>query len=161
MGEGAIQILCGGLGTLAYALFFHGPSPPSAPGHPWAGRCPGCCIFWCWARDGNVFLSALVASMGVCLWSEGMARVRKAPANIFMIPGIIPLLPGGALYYTMSALIGGDMDTVMLKGKETGLMALGIVVGILVASELVRMILWAEIRRKKMLRSRRTPPGPR
>lgn len=85
----------------------------------------------------------------------------KAPANIFMIPGIIPLLPGGALYYTMSALIGGDMDTVMLKGKETGLMALGIVVGILVASELVRMILWAEIRRKKMLRSRRTPPGPR
>ena len=23
MGEGAIQILCGGLGTLAYALFFH------------------------------------------------------------------------------------------------------------------------------------------
>ena len=78
-----------------------------------------------------------------------------------MIPGIIPLLPGGALYYTMSALIEGDMDTVMLKGKETGLMALGIVVGILVASELVRMILWAEIRRKKMLRSRRTPPGPR
>lgn len=52
------------------------------------------------------------------------------------------------------------MDTVMLKGKETGLMALGIVVGILVASELVRMILWAEIRRKKMLRSRRTPRGP-
>ena len=40
-------------------------------------------------------------------------------------------------------------------------MALGIVVGILVASELVRMILWAEIRRKKMLRSRQTPPGPR
>ena len=80
MGEGAIQTLCGGLGTLA----------------------------------GNVFLSALVASMGVCLWSEGMARVRKAPANIFMIPGIIPLLPGGALYYTMSALIGGDMDSVLL-----------------------------------------------
>ena len=99
------------------------------------------------ARDGNVFLSALVASMGVCLWSEGMARVRKAPRQHFMIPGIIPLLPGGALY--TSALIGGDMDTVMLKGKETGLMALGIVVGILVASELVRMILWAEIRRKK------------
>ena len=50
----------------------------------------------------------------------------------------------------------------MLKGKETGLMALGIVVGILVASELVRMILWGRrFAGKKMLRSRRTPPGPR
>ena len=160
MGEGAIQILCGGLGTLAYALFFH-----VRPRHLLLATLGGALSWLLYllvlARDGNVFLSALVASMGVCLWSEGMARVRKAPANIFMIPGIIPLLPGGALYYTMSALIGGDMDTVMLKGKETGLMALGIVVGILVASELVRMILWAEIRRKKMLRSRRTPPGPR
>lgn len=160
MGEGAIQILCGGLGTLAYALFFH-----VRPRHLLLATLGGALSWLLYllvlARDGNVFLSALVASMGVCLWSEGMARVRKAPANIFMIPGIIPLLPGGALYYTMSALIGGDVDTVMLKGKETGLMALGIVVGILVASELVRMILWAEIRRKKMLRSRRTPPGPR
>ncbi len=53
------------------------------------------------------------------------------------------------------------MDTVMLKGKETGLMALGIVVGILVASELVRMILWAEIRRKKcsVAAGRRRGPG--
>ena len=160
MGEGAIQILCGGLGTLAYALFFH-----VRPRHLLLATLGGALSWLLYllvlAWDGNVFLSALEASMGVCLWSEGMARVRKAPANIFMIPGIIPLLPGGALYYTMSALIGGDMDTVMLKGKETGLMALGIVVGILVASELVRMILWAEIRRKKMLRSRRTPPGPR
>ena len=160
MGEGAIQILCGGLGTLAYALVFH-----VGPRHVLVATMGGAMSWLLYhrvlARVGNVFLSAVVASMGVCLWSEGMARVRKAPANIFMIPGIIPLLPGGALYYTMSALIGGDMDTVMLKGKETGLMALGIVVGILVASELVRMILWAEIRRKKMLRSRRTPPGPR
>ena len=149
MGEGAIQILCGGLGTLAYALFFH-----VRPRHLLLATLGGALSWLLYllvlARDGKC-ISQCVGGLhgGLCLWSEGMARVRKAPANIFMIPGIISLLPGGALYYTMSALIGGDMDTVMLKGKETGLMALGIVVGILVASELVRMILWAEIRRKK------------
>lgn len=117
MGEGAIQILCGGLGTLAYALFFHGPSPPSAPGH--LGRCAVLAAVSSGAGPGRECISQCVGGLhGVCLWSEGMARVRKAPANIFMIPGIIPLLPGGALYYTMSALIGGDMDTVMLKGKR-------------------------------------------
>ena len=119
MGEGAIQILCGGLGTLAYALFFH-----VRPRHLLLATLGGALSWLLYllvlAWDGNVFLSALVASMGVCLWSEGMARVRKAPANIFMIPGIIPLLPGGALYYTMSALIGrrrgpGEEESGLIK----------------------------------------------
>lgn len=100
MGEGAIQILCGGLGTLAYALFFH-----VRPRHLLLATLGGALSWLLYllvlAWDGNVFLSALVASMGVCLWSEGMARVRKAPANIFMIPGIIPLAPrrGAVLYH--------------------------------------------------------------
>ena len=80
MGEGAIQILCGGLGTLAYALFFH-----VRPRHLLLATLGGALSWLLYllvlARDGNVFLSALVASMGVCLWSEGMARVRKAPAR--------------------------------------------------------------------------------
>ena len=105
----------------------------------------------CFHQGRGVFVSALAAALGVCLWAEILARVRKAPATVFLIPGIIPLLPGGSLYYTMSALITGDLAVAAARGKETGLMVLGIAVGILIASEIVRLFFWAEVRRKKLM----------
>ena len=128
-------------------------APALAAGHP-GGRpvlVLYLLVFW---RSGEVFLSSLAAATAICLWSETLARVRKAPANIFLIPGIIPLLPGGALYYTMNALISGDVATVIQKGQETGLVALGIVGGILIASELMRVILWGMAHRKKEIQRR-------
>ena len=158
MNQAILQIVCGVLGTFAFALFFH-----VAPRHLVLATVGGG-LSWLlyllvFAQGNGVFLSALAASFGICLWSEIMARVRKAPTNIFLIPGIIPLLPGGSLYYTMNALINGDMATVIQRGKETGLMALGIVVGILIASEIVRLFFWAEVRRRR-LRAGRVPRPP-
>ena len=60
----------------------------------------------------------------------------------------------------MNALINGDMATVIQRGKETGLMALGIVVGILIASEIVRLFFWAEVRRRRLLRRQGPPSAP-
>lgn len=153
MRESVMQVLCAGLGTLAFALFFH-----VRPRH-WLLATLGGALSWLlyllvfW-RSGAVFFSSLAAATAICLWSETLARVRKAPANIFLIPGIIPLLPGGALYYTMNALISSDMATVIQKGRETGLVVLGIVGGILIASELMRVILWGMAHRKKEVQRR-------
>lgn len=148
MREAILQILCAGLGTLGFGLFFH-VRKKHLPLATLGGT-----LSWLWYllvfyASQNIFLSALVASLGICLWSETMARVRKAPANVFLIPGIVPLLPGGALYYTMSGIVNGDMAQVILKGKETALMAVGIVGGIVIASEIVRLIMGIWVRRKK------------
>ena len=94
------------------------------------------------------FLSSLVASAAICLWSETLARVRKAPANVFLIPGIVPLLPGGALFYAMSGVVNGDMERFMAKGSETLFVAVGIVGGIVIGSEIVRLVMSILIRRK-------------
>ena len=147
MNQAILQIVCGVLGTFAFALFFH-----VAPRHLVLATVGGG-LSWLlyllvFAQGNGVFLSALAASFGICLWSEIMARVRKAPTNIFLIPGIIPLLPGGY------------MATVIQRGKETGLMALGIVVGILIASEIVRLFFWAEVRRRRLLRRQGPPSAP-
>lgn len=117
MNQAILQIVCGVLGTFAFALFFH-----VAPRHLVLATVGGG-LSWLlyllvFAQGNGVFLSALAASFGICLWSEIMARVRKAPTNIFLIPGIIPLLPGGSLYYTMNALINGDMATVIQRGRR-------------------------------------------
>lgn len=160
MTQNVLQVICGGLGTLGFALFFHVRSR-----HLLLATLGGVLSWVIYlavlARTGNIFVSALVSALVVCLWAETFARVRKAPATIFLIPGIIPLLPGGSLYYTMSALIATDMDQVLLKGKETGLMAMGIVVGILIASEIVRVVLWLYFHREKFISRRPLPPGSR
>ena len=138
--QGALQIFCGALGTLGFALFFF-----VRPKHLLLATLGGALSWLIYLLvlhgGGGVFLAALVSSMAVCFWSEALARVRKAPALIFLLPGIVPQLPGGALYYSMSALIQEDMDTFFQKGKEAGLVALGIGVGILIASEVVRLLI--------------------
>ena len=150
--QGALQIFCGALGTLGFALFFF-----VRPKHLLLATLGGALSWLIYLLvlhgGGGVFLAALVSSMA-------LARVRKAPALIFLLPGIVPQLPGGALYYSMSALIQEDMDTFFQKGKEAGLVALGIGVGILIASEIVRLLMWSNRHRKRHL-SRKARRHPR
>ncbi len=50
------------------------------------------------------FVAALIISQG----SGMLAKARKIPVTIFLIPGIIPVVPGAATYQTMHALLIGD-----------------------------------------------------
>ena len=50
----------------------------------------------------TIFFAGLLASASSALYSEVMARVKKAPATLFFITAVIPLIPGRALYYTCS-----------------------------------------------------------
>lgn len=79
-------------------------------------------------------LQNLISAAVVTLYAEVLARVIKAPATVFLIPSIIPLVPGGRLYYTMRAIVDGDADSAKIYAMETIVIALGIAVGIVVIS---------------------------
>lgn len=89
-----------------------------------------------------------IATLAVAILAEIFARVHKAPATLFLIIGIIPLVPGGGIYYTMEALINGDMQLFVYKGLSTGACAGAIAVGCSMVSSSVRMIT-AAIRNEK------------
>ncbi len=141
-----LQIFCAGLGTLGFALFLRvrGAHLPAAT--------LGGVLSWTLYLLVHAAGGTLVAALAVCLWSETMARRRKAPATIFLMPGIVPLLPGGAMYYTMDSVVLGDMDTFVVKASETLFVAVGIAGGILIASEVVRVVtrIWAKRRRRQL-----------
>ncbi len=82
----------------------------------------------------------LLATIAVAAAAEIMARLLKAPATIFLVIGIIPLVPGGGLYYTMEALINGDVTLFLRKGLETTAYAGAIAVGVSMVSSLARML---------------------
>lgn len=79
-------------------------------------------------------LQNLIPAAVVTLYAEVLARVIKAPATVFLIPSIIPLVPGGRLYYAMRAIVDGDADSAKIYAMETIVIALGIAVGIVVIS---------------------------
>lgn len=83
-----------------------------------------------------VFISMLVISV----YSEALSRITKTPANIILLPASIPLLPGGSLYYMMSFLVHFDRENFVFYAQETALTGLGIALGAVVISIIVKLI---------------------
>ena len=76
------------------------------------------------------FFANLIASVFAVSISEIFARWRKCPATLFLIPSIIPLVPGSSLYYTMSYIVQNDMEMVRYHSHQLLIAALAIAAGI-------------------------------
>jgi uncharacterized membrane protein YjjB (DUF3815 family) len=81
-------------------------------------------------QSSEIF-SLFLASMVVSIYSEIMARVYKTPVTIFILCGIIPLVPGGGMYFATLEAVKGNLSIALSKGIETlfnaGAIAIGIV----------------------------------
>ncbi len=99
--------------------------------------------------DSTTVPRFFVATIVVAVISEIFARIFKAPATVFLVVGIIPLVPGGGIYYTMEALINGEMATFMQKGMETAASAGAIAVGCSLVSSVARIITVYRRRRRE------------
>lgn len=69
------------------------------------------------------------------IMSHIMARVYKDPSTIFLIPGIIPFVPGGLAYDATSSIILSDYTGAVNIIMEVVISAGSIAVGILFAEQ--------------------------
>ena len=104
-----------------------------------ATGCVGWLIYLLMA-DHGIVMRFLVATIVAASMAEIFARIFKAPATVFLVVGIIPLVPGGGIYYTMEALINSDMAAFVHKGMETAASAGAIAVGCSLVSSVARII---------------------
>ncbi len=93
---------------------------------------------------GGDLLGFFLASLGLTIYAEIMARVFKSPVTGFLMMAILPLVPGSGIYYTMEYCVNGDTDNFINTGLHTFAIAGAIAIGVLVVSSLVR--LWTQIR---------------
>lgn len=104
------------------------------------GGAVGWCVYLLCGWLQNDITQSFAAILAVAAYSEIMARLQKSPATVYLIVGLIPLVPGGGIYYTMEYCINGDMMNFM----NTGIHALGIAgalaIGILLVSACVRIL---------------------
>ena len=84
----------------------------------------------------NAYLGFFVVAILITLNAEIWARVLKTPATTVLMPTVIPLIPGGALYYTMDAALRGDMVLFVEKARQALGLALALAAGIMVVSSL-------------------------
>lgn len=91
------------------------------------------------AGQGTV-LRFFCSTIVVATLAELFARWMKAPSTIFLIIGILPLVPGGGMYYTMEALVNGNMPLFFQKGLSTAASAGAMAVGCSLVSSLARIL---------------------
>ena len=88
----------------------------------------------------NPVFANFLAALLVTLVSENLARLIKKPAILFIIPGIIPLVPGAGLYRTMLNFVQGNHNLAISTGIETILVSGAIALGIMVTTSIYTSI---------------------
>ena len=88
------------------------------------------------------------ATIVLALYSELMARICRVPVTLFLTIGILPMVPGAGMYYTMKYCASGDMAMFIETGVHTLALAGAIALGIVMVTSLVRM--WKVLKSPKM-----------
>ena len=91
------------------------------------------------APIASVVVQNLIAAITVALYSEFMSRICKTPSTVFLVIGVLPMVPGGGIYYTMEYGVKGQTDLFIEKGLETLAVAGAIAIGVSVASAIFRL----------------------
>ena len=128
------------LSTLGCALVFHVPKKHLI----FAALTGGC--GWCtYSYFASVFESKIfgcfVAAIVVAFIGDILSRALKDASTLFIIPGIIPLVPGSGMYYTMLDVIHGNFAQAASTGTETILMSGAIATGLLVFGSILKAII--------------------
>jgi uncharacterized membrane protein YjjB (DUF3815 family) len=134
-----VQILTGTLGTLGFNILFH------IRGKKLVFATLGGMISWA------VFLALepvlpseamryFISAATITVYGEILARLEKTPTTTFLVPSIIPLIPGSALYYTMNYALNKQWSQFAQQAFYTLQLALSLAVGIIAVTTAVRLL---------------------
>ena len=137
-----IQILMGFLGSVGFSVMFH------IRGKRLVIASLGGLMSW------TVFLLLagllpaeptryFLASAAVTIYAEVFARVIKTPTTTFLVPSLIPLIPGGSLYYTMNYALNEQWPAFAAKAIYTLELAAALALGIIAVTTLTRLTMVA------------------
>jgi uncharacterized membrane protein YjjB (DUF3815 family) len=77
---------------------------------------------------------ALVTSLGIACLAHLFARVTSAPAQCFLIPGVIFLVPGTTIYKALSAALERHYTDAVTLGATAAAITMGVSFGLLLAN---------------------------
>ena len=93
------------------------------------------------------------SAAAVTVYAEVFARIIKTPTTTFLVPSLIPLIPGGALYYTMNYALNEQWAAFAAKAFYTLELAVALALGIIAVTTLNRMlnVVFKKLRRQSFI----------
>lgn len=83
----------------------------------------------------NTFLGETISSLLACIalsfFSHSIGYITNLPSMIFVVSGVMPILPGGLLFNAINALAKNDYTQASLLGIEALLVGFAISIGFL------------------------------
>lgn len=128
------------IGTFGFCILFH--VPPRHMAASSIGGALGWITYVYLTSNGSSGIAACF--LGACVVSalaEFFSRAGKEATTLFIIPGIIPLVPGAPLYYTMRGLLDNDFDVAARLGTEALFMAGSIAIALLLVASITRILM--------------------
>lgn len=130
MSAPVLQILMGWLGSLGFSLLFN------VRGMKLVLASLGGALSWTLCLLVEPYFSSemfryFLSAAFVAVYAEILARVMKTPATTFLIPSIIPHIPGGSLYHTMRYALNREWGACLSQAVYTLSLALGLALGII------------------------------
>lgn len=130
------QALAAGVGTAAFALLFGVDREHYLP----AGviGAIGWVLYLLLVRQAGATptVATLAATMLVCILSRMAAIPFRSPAQVFLLCGIFPLVPGAGIFWFTYYLTDARFDLSSASGWTAIKIAIAIVLGIILAMEL-------------------------
>lgn len=113
------------------------------------GGAGGICYSLLTAMNISAIMALFWAALIISILSEIASRWMKSPVTTFLICALIPLVPGGGMYYTMLEVVQNNYQQAMETGFETLLQAGSIVLACTLVASVTR-ILTKRKRRKEV-----------
>ena len=140
MSEPILQTLMGAIGSLGFAILFNVRGQRLFFAFLGGGIGWGvCCLAGLWWPD-NEALCYFIATTALALYAECMARLLHCPSIVMLVTGWIPLIPGGALYNSIAALVAKQMDDFVERTLHTIFLMIAMSAGILLAMTIVHIL---------------------
>lgn len=89
----------------------------------------------------SILITSVISSAISSIASQTIARTAKAPATIFLLPSILPLVPGRRFFYAISSALAQNNDNAVVYFMQTIEYTAGISTGIMLGSSLCKIVL--------------------
>lgn len=139
MQEIIIQSIASAFATLAFAILFNIRGKFLI----WASIGGG--ISWFFYKiilqlSGSNNLAMFISAVLFSAYAEILARKLKTPVTTLLVSGLIPLVPGSGMYYTMSSAVNGNVLETWNYAITTFASAGSIALGVIFTATITRLI---------------------
>ena len=131
----AIQLVAAFVGTVGFSVLFGAPRRYYVT-CGLAGMA-GWAVYLLVAAGHSVVGAAFFAALTVAAISHVMARLCRCPVTVFLICGIIPLVPGGGIFWTAYYIVTEQLRMAATTGFVALKVTIAIAGGIILASGII------------------------